>query len=228
MPYLLPPAGPRRNETWLRAAEFAAGLPFVGRPVGFFLRRAGDDRFRRRAIATLAAGLPLLIGVIFIAVSLGTRSSAALSGFVQAHGVRRQAVIVSVQNFEHQSSTSSGSGKHHTNETSISWTALVQVSLAAAVDGQSRTTVHVPNYENAGPGDELTVLVDPDNPGYAELPGAPSTSPLLPAVFLIVGSVLAAAGIGLAVFFAWKGTRSLDESGSGFWGVSWHRSFRGH
>ena len=58
--------------------------------------------------------------------------------------------------------------------------------------GQAQTTVHVPNRETDGPGDTLTVLVDPDNPGYAELPGSPSTPAALLTIFLAIPSIVEA------------------------------------
>lgn len=143
----------------------------------------------RWAVAVLV-GVPLLVGIIFLIVSFALRSSAALSSYVQDHGVRRTAVIQSVNNIEHTSTHSVGTGASKHQETTTSYTAEVLVRLAAPVGGRTQTTVHVPDYENAGQGETLTVLVNPKDPGYAELPGAPSTSPILPMIFLIVGSVL--------------------------------------
>jgi hypothetical protein len=204
-----------RSRSERRQRRFA-GLTqrlFSGRAAGV----GQSQRFAKRVIRFVVVGVPLLVGIIFLIVSFAIRSEAALSGFVQAHGVRRSAVIVSVQNQEHQSTTTTGSGSSKHTTTSTSWTALVQVRLADPVGGQARTTVHVPGYESAGPGDTLAVLVDPDNPSYAELPGSPSTSPLLPTIFLIVGSVLVVLGIGLWVLVARKGTAFINRS----WRWSW-------
>lgn len=143
----------------------------------------------RWAVAVLV-GVPLLVGMIFLIVSFALRSSAALSSYVQEHGVRRTAVIQSVHNIEHTSTHSVGSGSSKHQETTTSYTAEVLVRLAAPVGGRTQTTVHVPDVESADPGETLTVLVNPKDPGYAELPGAPSTSPILPMIFLIVGGVL--------------------------------------
>ena len=212
----LEPVNLNRSE---RLQQRLAGLtqrPFSGGAAG----GVQGPRFAKRVITLVVVGVPLLVGIIFLIVSFAIRSQAALSGFVQAHGVRRSAVIVSVQNEEHHSTTTTGSGSGRHTTTSTSWTALVQVSLADPVGGQARTTVHVPGYESAGPGDTLAVLVDPDNPSYAELPGSPSTSPLLPTIFLIVGSVLVVLGIGLWVLVARKGTGFINRS----W--RWSRSSR--
>ena len=151
--------------------------------------------FRGRRISGHAAGLVavlvvLFIAVIFLILSFALRSSAALSSFVQAHGVRREAVILNVDNIAQKN----GSGSVKT------YVAEVLVRLADPVDGQTQTTVHVPNRETEGPGGTLTVLVDPDDPGYAELPGSPYTPGVLVTILLAVGAfliVVAAAGSAL-------------------------------
>jgi len=159
--------------------QFQNGRSFVGKT--WSLRLSGY------AAGLVAMSILLFVGVIFLIVSLALRSSAALSSFVQAHGVQRQAVILNVDNIVHTSTSTNGSG--HTT-TSTTYSALVLVRLAHPVGGQTQTTVHVPRYETAGTGDTLTVLVDPDSPGYAELPGSPSTPALLPTIFLAVGAFL--------------------------------------
>jgi hypothetical protein len=169
-------------------------------------------RLSGRAAGLVAMLIVLVIGVVFIIVSLALRSPAARSSFVQAHGVRREAVILDVDNIAHTSSTTTGSGSGsgmHT-VTSTTYTAEVLVRLADPVGGQARATVHVPRYETEGPGGTLTVLVDPDDPGYAELPGSPSTPAVLPAIFLAVGVFLAV----------------VSATGSALIARSWRRSSR--
>lgn len=167
-------------------------------------------RLSGRAAGLVAVLILLFIGVVFIILSIALRSSAALSSFVQAHGVRREAVILSVDNIAHKSTTTTGSGSSNHTVTSTTYTAEVLVSLADPVGGQARTTVNVPRYETNGPGDTLTVLVDPNAPGYAELPGSPSTPAVLPTVFLAVGAFLAVVAI----------------TGSALIARSWRRSSR--
>lgn len=148
-------------------------------------------RLSGHAAALVAMLIVLFIGAVFIILSFALRSSAALSSFVQAHGVRREAVILSVDNIAHTSTTTTGSGSSRHTVTSTTYTAEVLVRLADPVGGHARTTVHVPRYETDGPGDALTVLVDPGDPGYAELPGSPSIPAVLPTIFLAVGAFLA-------------------------------------
>jgi hypothetical protein len=152
-------------------------------------------RLSGRAAGLVAVLILLFIGAVFIILSIALRSSAALSSFVQTHGVRREAAILSVDNIAHKSTTTTGSGSSTHTVTSTTYTAEVLASLADPVGGQERTTVHVPRYETGGPGDTLTVLVDPNDPGYAELPGSPSTPAVLPTIFLVVGAFLAVVAI---------------------------------
>jgi hypothetical protein len=152
---------------------------------------------RGRRVSWSTAGLLAMLFLVFIGVvslilSFVVRSSSERSGFVQAHGVRRAAVIVSVDNIAH---TGDSPSDHATT-----YVALVLVTLADPVGGQARTTVHVPGYESGPPGDTLTVLVDPDDPGYAELPGSPTSIPAAPTILLAVGvslTVIAVTGSGL-------------------------------
>ncbi len=171
--------------------------------------------FRGRRLSGRAAGLVamlvvLIMGVVFLILSFALRSSAALSSFVQAHGVRREAVVLSVDNIANKSTSTTGSGSGKHTVTSTTYTAEVLVRLADPVGGQARTTVHVPRYETDGPGDTLAVLVDPSDPSYAELPGSPSTPAVLPTIFLAVGAFLAIVAI----------------TGSALIGRSWRRSSR--
>jgi Kef-type K+ transport system membrane component KefB len=161
---------------------------------------------RGRAAVQVAMIVVMLIGVVFVIISFASRSQAARSSFVQAHGVRREAVILNVDNIAHTSTNPNGSGH------STTYTAEVLVRLAVPVGGQAQTTVHVPNYEPGGPGDTLTVLVDPDNPGYAELPGSPSTPALLPTIFLAVGAFLAVVAITGSAFVARLWRRSIRRA----------------
>jgi hypothetical protein len=149
---------------------------------------AGPARFNRWWYPAWlgAAGIPLLIGVIFLVIAPFLRAQADHSSFVQAHGIRRTAVLLSVNNIE--STTSSGSGNQQ--HTSTSWTADVTVRLTGPGGSQGQTVVHVPHFDSDAPGTALTVLVDPHDPSYAELPGVPAHTAVLPTVFTAVGSLL--------------------------------------
>jgi hypothetical protein len=53
------------------------------------------------------------------------------------------------------------------------YSALITVTLAPPVGGHSTTIVHDPRGSNLIRGEGLQILVDPQQPGYAELPGQP-------------------------------------------------------
>jgi len=76
------------------------------------------------------------------------------------------------------------------------------VRLPHPVGGQAQTTVHVPDKVSYRPGDTVTVLVDTQGPGYAELPGRPYVARPVVLVFSIIVSLLiivSAAGFFLSV-----------------------------
>lgn len=158
-----------------------------------------------------AAGIPLVIGVVFLVIAPILRAQADHSSFVQAHGSRHAAVILSVNNIA--STSSSGSGKpQHT-----SWTAEVTARLTGPGSGQGQTVVYVPYFDSDGPGTALTVLVDPHDPGYAELPGVPAHTAMAPAIFTAVGwllVVIAVVGAGIVVRFWRRSVRRRREAGA--------------
>jgi TRAP-type C4-dicarboxylate transport system permease small subunit len=125
-------------------------------------RRSG----RRSLAAPIMTSLALLmyLGVVagFAAYAVNMYAQAALSSYVQHHGVHRTGGIVRVQNIEHQLS-----------KTGPSYSAQITVALAPPINGHSTTVVHDPHGSNLIAGEGLEILVDPQQPGYAELPGQP-------------------------------------------------------
>jgi hypothetical protein len=100
----------------------------------------------------------------FLIAAVAGHAAAAQSSYVQAHGVRENATVLNVDN---NSSTYKGN---------TTWSAEVTVRLQQPVDGTTTSVVHVPYEDNSNDGDTITVLVDPDNPGYSELPGSANTT----------------------------------------------------
>jgi hypothetical protein len=143
-------------------------------------RRSAWSRFGAGVVAVIM----LLGGVSCIGLYYLALPSAEKSSYTQAHGVRRTAVIELVDNVAQLHG-----GKHQ--KPTKTYTSQVQVRLTAPVGGQTESWVHEPRYESGSPGTSITVLVDPKDPGYAELPGTPADdSPASDLVFLL----LAAAG----------------------------------
>ncbi len=150
-------------------------------------------RVARRTGAIWFSGLFLLGFVVALVLILtGGSAAAARSAYTQAHGVPEVATVIWARNMSFRSGSSG----------SISWYADMLVRLPHPVGGQAQTTVHVPDKVSYRPGDTVTVLVDTQGPGYAELPGRPYVARPVVLVFSIIVSlliILSAAGFFLSV-----------------------------
>lgn len=132
-----------------------------------------NRRGRRRSAGPVSLSFFTLVvtamAVLFFFFSFHVRAEGARSSYTQAHGASRQASILTVRNIQHQSHSQHG-GTH-------TWyTAQMSVSLNEPVGGLSQTTVQVPHSVSYESGQTVTVLVDPREPGYAELPGVPDVT----------------------------------------------------
>ena len=144
--------------------------------------RAGTRRrVVRRTGAIWFSGLFLLGFVVALVLILtGGSAAAARSAYTQAHGVPEVATVIWARNMSFRSGSSG----------SISWYADMLVRLPHPVGGQAQTTVHVPDKVSYRPGNTVTVLVDTQGPGYAELPGRPYVARPVVLVFSIIVSLL--------------------------------------
>jgi hypothetical protein len=149
----------------------------------------------RRTYAPVA--LSILTGVFAlcaIGLIIGTLisiSQASRSSYVQNHGIRTLGTVTFVNDIQHCNS----------NGTSCYYTSQISVTLHPPVDGASSTTVYAPFSSSLNAGDTVTVLVDPHELGYAELPGSPYVTTTqwivlgAVAVLLIVLALLSAIGL---------------------------------
>jgi hypothetical protein len=119
---------------------------------------------RRRHYGPIATGITLaLFAGGTIAVSIGaisTYSQGVRSGFVQSHGISASALVESVDNTQHCS------------RGGCYYTAAILVRLSPPVNGARTTVVHYPDFSELATNETVVVLVDPKQPGYAELPGS--------------------------------------------------------
>lgn len=146
-------------------AAAAAGTSARGRPYAARYGRGYQPRLHHHRHGPVAVAIAAVIFTLVVAgMAVGTISSYTawrLSRYVQSQGKAVPASVVSVRNIE------------HTSRSGTWYTADIRVALAAPVDGVSVSTVHDPQASGLAAGDPLTVLVDPQRPGYAEIPGQP-------------------------------------------------------
>lgn len=87
------------------------------------------------------------------------------TAYTQAHGVRERATITNV---DHEQDCNSGS-----DDDGCSYSTNLTVTLPVPVHGHTSTVVYIPHQATYANGQPVTVLVDGEKPGYAELPGDP-------------------------------------------------------
>jgi hypothetical protein len=139
----------------------------------------------------LALALGCFGGLMF--TSTVVAAWASKSGYTQAHGLVRSGIVTSGTNGEGKASS-----------------ADIGVRLGEPVNGQAATTAHVPSLTSLKPGAAVRVLVDPNDPGYAEFPGqrfAPNSVAQLGAVMFLV----------CLAFFAFA---------AAWWGRVWYRQHK--
>lgn len=132
---------------------------------------AAARRLRRWRPSALGCGLllgPLVTAAIVLtAGALIARADADQSSFVQQHGLPGTAIVQSVDE------------NPICGRVDCSYAALIEATLDPPVRGVSDTTIHYPGYSDLIAGQTVSVLVDPGQPGYAELPGSLDAHSLL-------------------------------------------------
>ena len=150
------------------AAGSPARWPRPGRGcrARFPARWRGLRSRRYGPVSTLVAGLvfaALGVGAAFLAAS--AFGQAAQSGYTQSSGLTDQASVLRVSN-----SQDTSCGRYTCTTTD---TAQVAATLSQPVGGRSATVISIPDNVSYTVGQAIGVLVDPRDPGYAELPGRP-------------------------------------------------------
>jgi hypothetical protein len=118
---------------------------------------------RRRHYGPIATGF---LTVWFVVLTVGCvaeavfhHSQAVRSSYVQHHGIRATATVVVVGE------------KHHCGAHACTYTSEILVRFSKPLHGAKGAFVFYPAYSHLSPGQQLTVLVDPKQPTYAEIPG---------------------------------------------------------
>jgi hypothetical protein len=170
-------APPGRISSGLSAAQ--ASLP-AGRRLG--------RRRRYSPTSLLISGVVTLgLGIAFAVVAFGAHSAASKSSYTQSNGVQDVATVDSVSNYQ------------STGRSSTSYWATVAATLQTPVDGHRATEVNIPNNVNYQAGRVISVVVDPADPGYSEMPGSPDATDGTTAGAAIGAVVFVIAGIGTIV-----------------------------
>jgi len=121
---------------------------------------------RRRAHAPASlAGAALIttaMACFGLVATLQAHSGAQRSSYTQSHGVTETAVADNVENIA-----------SHTSKGAYSYTNQITITVQRPAVGDGSATVYGNGQTSVQSGDTLTVLVDPKQPSYAEMPGAP-------------------------------------------------------
>jgi len=116
-------------------------------PVGGVRRRRAGSGILAVAIL-LAAAAGSIVGTVVWAHTVSGQSA-----YTQAHGMPDRGSVVLVK---------SSLGK-----------VWLEVRLDAPVDDEGSCNLYVPHGVSLKPGDDVSVLVDPQHPSYCEIPGDP-------------------------------------------------------
>jgi hypothetical protein len=142
-------------------------------------------------LTTSVVNVGLLVFLTFITVNL--HAKAVRSVFTQHHGVSRTGTVESVRDIEHYSRA----GSWHSYKYGVRLSAPVGAQIDTVVDDPTKGT------QQFSSGNSISVLVDPHQLGYAEIPGQPSVSPFWFVAPLVTGAVF----IGFIAFTSYERTR---------------------
>jgi hypothetical protein len=125
--------------------------------------RSGSRLARKRKYGpvslTVLVMITFALAIVMVVLTFSTYHNQQRSGETQSHGIAVTGTVDSVDNTQ------------HCGRSSCSWTAAITVTLNRPVKGLATTTVHYPAYSYLFTSDSVSVLVDPEQPSYAEIPG---------------------------------------------------------
>ena len=162
---------------------------------------------RRYSPAVMVVQTVIFTG-LFVGLVIGVfvdHSDAVRSSRVQYHGLARVATVESEHNIFH--STRYGGY----------YTADVSASFQPPIDGQVTTVVHYPGRVSDPTGTRYSILVDPSDPGYAEIPGSPSTKGSSWILLLVFALLVGAFDIawGRKSYQLWQHRRAMNPPPAG-------------
>jgi hypothetical protein len=169
-----------------RLHGFPSGKIAIGLSAARGTMPAGLRTLRRRRygpVSTLISAIVFLgIGIAGACFAVSAHSEAGRSSYTQANGIADTATVLGVANYQ-------STGRHTTT-----YFAKVTVTLQAPVSGQPSTVVNIPDNVSYTRGRVISILVDPADPGYAELPGSPYATDTTTAGLVISAAVFGIVG----------------------------------
>jgi hypothetical protein len=121
---------------------------------------------RRRHYSPASSLIAVVIfGTFTVGLVIGAfvvKADGARSAFTQHHGIPATGIVTHVNDIE------------DCGRSSCSWHSKITVHLRTPVRGATTTVVNYPDRSEVSAGDEVQILVDPRELGYAEFPGSPS------------------------------------------------------
>jgi hypothetical protein len=145
------------------------------------LKAGGRRRVHSPGSMVVLALFFLGITAFMVFATLQAHSDAERSSYTQNHGVRESALVDDVQNIAHHSSHGG---------TNYSFEITVTVRHPAIGDGSA--TIYGQGMTSVQNGETITVLVDPHQTDYAEIPGSPYYTSLQWLLGLVIGIIFAA------------------------------------
>lgn len=170
-----------------RLRGFPSGKIALGLSAARNTMPAGLRTPRRRRygpVSTLISAIVFLgIGITGAYFAVSTHSEVDRSNYTQANGIADTATVRSVANYQ-------STGRHTTT-----YFAKVTVTLQTPVSGHASTVVNIPNNVSYTRGQVISILVDPADPGYAELPGSPYVTDSTTAGLVISAALFCITGV---------------------------------
>ena len=121
----------------------------------------------RRYVWPLVAVVLVAFTAFFVGAAISGRSDAARSARVQSSGLKAIGTVSNVANHRQTITNNSNS----TIQTRYRYSADVTVALNPPVRGRDHTNLHFERQSPLQVGQTVSVLLDPDDLGYAEQPG---------------------------------------------------------
>jgi hypothetical protein len=129
----------------------------------------------------------LAVVATFVSLAIDSRSAGSRSSFVQRHGISARAIVEKVTNHPNC--------EYPRNSSQCFPRADVVLRLTPALDTVQKTTVDYPGASQLHANEKVTVLVDPRDHRYAELPGAPSEDSAGWIELLVLAAIFAAIAV---------------------------------